>query len=91
MPKKSDPFREAVGMRLAQLREGKGFKKQRHFANEIGIPEETYTKWEKGKALIPPYYVLELKRKFGITADWLYFGDESALPRALYTEIKKAA
>lgn len=91
MPKKSDPFRENVGLRLAVLREAVGFKKQRHFAEHLGVPEDTYTKWEKGKALIPPHYVLELKRKFGITADWLYFGDESALPRALYSELQKAA
>jgi transcriptional regulator with XRE-family HTH domain len=89
MPKKSDPFREAVGMRLAKLRTSKGFAKQRHFAEEIAVPEDTYTKWEKGKALIPPYYVFELKTRFGITADWLYFGDTSALPQALYVEFRK--
>jgi len=91
MPKKSDPFREAVGKRLRLLREGKEIDTQRAFAEQIGVHEDTYTKWEKGKALIPPYYVLELKRKFGVTADWLYFGDESALPRSLYTELKNAA
>jgi transcriptional regulator with XRE-family HTH domain len=91
MPKKSDPFREAVGARLAQLRVAKGFDKQRHFAAEIDVPEATYTKWEKGKAMIPPYYVSELKRLFGVTADWVYYGDATALPQNLYAELKKAA
>lgn len=91
MPKKSDPFREAVGTRLAQLRVAKGFQKQRHFAAELAVPEDTYTKWEKGKALIPPYYVALLKQLFGVTADWVYFGDASALPQTLYADLRKAA
>lgn len=91
MPKKSDPLREAVGRRLKQLRLALGFEKLRHFADHIGVTEEVYIKWEKGKALIPATEVEELKRRFGITADWLYFGDESGLGRTVEEKLRQAA
>lgn len=90
MPKKRTPMSEAVGRRLKALRRAKGYDYIRHFAEDLGINEDRYDKWEKGKALIPADEALKLKRKFGITADWLYFGDEAALPQHIYTELRKA-
>jgi transcriptional regulator with XRE-family HTH domain len=66
-----------------------GYATIRAFAEEVGVNEDRYDKWEKGKALIPPEFVETLKRLFGVTSDWLYFGEESALPRALYTDLRK--
>ena len=91
MPAKQDQFRVDVGRRLEQLRRSLEFEKLRPFAKKIDVPEDTYIKWEKGKALIPPQQVMELKRRFGITADWLYFGDMAALSPALKTELLNAA
>lgn len=76
---------------MRALRISRGFEKQRHFAAEIGVPEDRYDKWEKGKALIPADVVQNLKQMYGVTADWLYFGDTSSLPQALYVELRKAA
>lgn len=91
MPKKPDPFRKASGLRLCSLRLAKGFETIRGFAKELGIEEDRYTAWEKGKALIPPQEVQKLRQRFGITSDWMYFGDAAALPRALYDDLKRAS
>lgn len=90
MAKKQTPLSEAAGQRLRALRLSKGFLKIRHFAEEIGVPEDRYDKWEKGKALIPPERVYQLKLKFGITSDWLYFGDETALPNVVSADLRLA-
>lgn len=81
---------EAVGRRLQRLRIAKGFEFIRHFAKDLEVGEDRYDKWEKGKALIPPEEALKLKRRYGITSDWLYFGDETALPNHIHSELRKA-
>lgn len=87
MPKKRDPFRQATGKRLEVLRRAKDFDTIRGFAKELDIEEDRYTTWEKGKALIPPQVVENLRQRYGITSDWLYYGDGSGLPHRLYTEL----
>jgi transcriptional regulator with XRE-family HTH domain len=91
MPKKQTPMSVQIGNRLRQLRLAKGFEKIRHWADELGVNEDRYDKWEKGKATVPPDVVHNLKVRFGVTSDWLYFGDESGLPQALYSELRNAA
>lgn len=82
---------EAVGQRLSALRRAMEFDTIRAFAKALDVNEDRYDKWEKGKALIPPEVVLSLKVKFGVTADWLYFGEESSLPRRLHQDLEKVA
>lgn len=91
MSKKRDPFRLAVGERLKALRLAKGFDTIRAFAKDLGVEEDRYTTWEKGKALIPPQSVADLIDRFGVTADWLYFGDPAGLSQTLYSELRAAA
>ncbi len=79
----------AIGRRLAILRLAKGFTYIRHFADEIKVPEARYIKWEKGKAMIPAETIRDLKRRYKITADWLYYGDEDGLTNQLTAEIRK--
>jgi len=90
MPKKSNAMTEQVGRRLKTLRVAMGYATIRAFAADVGVNEDRYDKWEKGKALIPPEVVEDLKRSFGVTSDWIYFGEESALPRTLYADLRKA-
>ena len=68
-----------------------GYETIRAFAKALDVNEDRYDKWEKGKALIPAEAVWSLKVKFGITADWLYFGEEASLPRRLFQDLEKAA
>jgi hypothetical protein len=82
---------EAVGRRLKALRKSREFDKKRHFAEHMGWPEDRYDKWETGAALIPPDEALKLKKKYGITADWLYYGEEITLSGTLQAELRRAA
>ncbi len=91
MRAKRDPMREDAGRRLNQLRIAKGFATKRAFAQVIGVEEDRYDKWEKGLALIPPAIVLTLVQRFGITSDWLYFGNESGLTVVLQQDLTAAA
>lgn len=91
MPRKQTKMSEAVGRRLNQLRRAKLFETKRGFAKELGWDEDRYDKWEVGKALIPPEEALKLKKRFGITADWLYYGEEVTLSGTLQAELREAA
>lgn len=91
MPKKADPFRKAVGKRLRALRVAKGFDTLRAFAHDLGPEEDRYDAWEKGKSLIPAQFVEVLRDRYGVTADWIYFGDASGLTVAMHKELSQAA
>jgi transcriptional regulator with XRE-family HTH domain len=91
MHSKQDPMRSESGRRLQLLRIAKGFATKRAFAQTIGVEEDRYDKWEKGMALIPPAIVLTLVQRFGITSDWLYFGNESGLTVVLQQDLIAAA
>lgn len=91
MPKKRDAFREGVGRRLKSLRLARGFDTIRAFAKDLEVEEDRYDAWEKGKSLLPPQVALLLRRRFGITSDWLYYGDTAGLARGLYEELRKTA
>lgn len=91
MSKKRDPFRAATGRRLQALRLAHGYDTIRAFARALEVEEDRYTAWEKGKALIPPQITSMLKARFGVTADWIYFGDHAGLSVSLYESLKKAA
>lgn len=91
MPKKKDAFRESVGKRLRSLRLARDYDTIRAFAVELGVEEDRYDAWEKGKALIPPQVAAQLRARFGVTSDWLYFGDTSGLPKNVYSELQKVA
>lgn len=39
-----------------------------------------WSNYEVGRRVIPPKHLLILFRKRGITADWVYLGDDSRLP-----------
>lgn len=91
MSKKPNVFRQAAGKRLKALRIAKGFDTMRAFANDLGVEEDRYDTWEKGKALIPPQYIEALRQRYGITSDWLYFGDPSGLNVGLFQALKASA
>ncbi len=89
MAKKRDPFRVAIGRRLQILRIAKGHPTIRGFAEVLDVQEDRYDSWEKGKALIQPPDVAKLRKLFGVSADWVYYGDPSQMPHGLVTELQK--
>lgn len=80
---KDDCSQQAIGRRLKLLREVLGYKgrgMQKKFADEIGIADTTWNNYERGRAKITPLNLRKLKRKTGVTSDWVYFGDSDELP-----------
>lgn len=80
---KDDCSQEAIGHRLKLLREKLGYQgrgDQTKFAAMIGIADTTWNNYERGRAKITPLNLRKLKRKTGVTSDWVYFGDSDELP-----------
>lgn len=90
-------FDQAVGARLKELRAALGYGghgQARQFAAMLGIRPNHYSMVESGERPLLPAKALEVRRLFGATLDWLYGGDQSALPdhlrRALHNLITKS-
>jgi transcriptional regulator with XRE-family HTH domain len=77
------------GKRLRRTREALGYKTVRDFAEMTGDEENTVSAWERGQNGIPLHYVARIKKRFGVTADWIYFGDPAGLPHALARELMR--
>ena len=70
-------LRQAFGRRLRAVRVLRGFKTGDELASAIGIRPEAYRRYERGEAA-PQIDTLEsMRRVLRVSADWLFFGDES--------------
>lgn len=78
-----DPFKVACGERLKQTRLALGFTRMRRLAEITGESEDTLGSWERGRTLVPPPFVQKLRNLYGVTADWVYYGDPRGLPHDL--------
>ena len=81
--RKDDCSATAIGYRLRLLREVLGYKgrgNQKKFAEMIGIDANSWNAYEHGGSRIPVDNMRKLKRKTGVTSDWVYFGDADDLP-----------
>jgi DNA-binding XRE family transcriptional regulator len=66
---------EIVKNRLKALRRELGFKTQVDFAQRLGIDKSTYNLYETGKRPLTFETACLIRRHFGISVDWLFFGD----------------
>lgn len=64
-----------VAARLKALRLELGFKSQSAFAAKLGIDKSTYNPYEKGNRPLTFETACLIRREFGISIDWLFFGD----------------
>ena len=64
-------------MRLKQVRELLGYKKQTDFALSLDIPFRTYQTYEQGQTKIPHTFLSALSSKYNISIDWLLSGEGS--------------
>ena len=55
-------------MRLKELR---GEESQAKFAARLGLPQQTYYRYESGKSEPPLSLLRNISLKFGVSADWL--------------------
>lgn len=63
-----------VSNRLAALRERLQLD-QVAFAKSLGIEKNTYNAYERGKRPLTIETAKKIRRKYGISVDWLLFGD----------------
>jgi len=64
-----------VSARLKALRQELGFKSQAAFAERLGIDKSTYNPFETGARPLTFETACLIRREFGISIDWLFFGD----------------
>ena len=57
-------------LRLKELREQKGLT-QAEFANQIGMLQQQYSRYEKGEREPQLKHIRRICRKFDVSADWL--------------------
>ncbi|WP_410053239.1 helix-turn-helix domain-containing protein [Bradyrhizobium sp. SZCCHNR1004] len=66
---------EIIGQRLERLRVELGFAKQQDFANALGIDKSTYSLYKNGSRALTFETACIIRQKWGISLDWLFFGD----------------
>jgi len=71
---------EAFAKRLRAVREACGYSTMREFAKRLGVEEDAYGWYERARSLPHPYIIGRIRQLTGVTADYLYYGDERGLP-----------
>lgn len=67
------PDLKALGRRLRELR---GFDlSQQEFARQLGISQSQLSKYERGVAAPPADVLFFVKKRFGVSIDWLLTGE----------------
>lgn len=71
---------EQIGERLRRLREALGFDQAKRFAEFVGISEQAWNHFERGRR--PPTVpdAIKVAGKTGASLDWIYRGMEHTLP-----------
>lgn len=77
---------EAVGKRIIALRE-RAKLQQQQLAKQIHITKSTLSAYESGDRPLTMESARRLRRRFGVTIDWLLFGDMQVTGRDLMLEI----
>jgi len=59
-----------------RLRELRGFElTQEEFANELGVSQSQLSKFERGVVAPPAEVLFFVKKRFGVSLDWLLTGE----------------
>lgn len=77
--KPSETEVEAIARRLISVRTAMGYSPS-EFADRAGIARNTYSQWENAKGAPSRLEARKLKKAFGITLDYIFEDDPSALP-----------
>jgi len=76
----------AVGRRIIALRERAGLQQQQ-LAKDLHLAKSTLNGYETGDRPLTMETARRLRRRFGVTLDWLLFGDMQATGHSLMLEI----
>jgi len=78
-----------VGRRITMVRTVKGFG-LRPFARHMEVDHTKLNHWEKGTHYPDISFVAALHQRFGVTADWIYFGEIAGVPLQLAEQFRAA-
>lgn len=79
----NDESLAGIGRRLRAARLALGYESKRQFAERAGLTEQTYGPWELGVREITREGAKQLRRHYGLSMDFIYFGNKDALPHSL--------
>jgi transcriptional regulator with XRE-family HTH domain len=82
----TDHFPREVGARLRLVRRALGLPAGR-LADEMGVAAPRWSQWENGRHPPDIRAMIRLVRRYRVSLDYLYLGDESGLPRRLLDAI----
>lgn len=82
---------QAIGRRLKATREALGYEQQNEFAKTLGLAASSYNLFETGQRRITLTSAQRMRRRFGVSLDWVYCGDASALPSHLMKKLAQLA
>ena len=57
---------------------------------ELDTTDEAWSQWENGKRLFDVLVAIRMKRRYGVTLDWIFDGDPSRLPPRLAKLVREA-
>lgn len=81
----------AIARRLKATREALGYPTQNEFAKALGVDRSSYNLFENGKRRLTNDVALKMRRKFGISLDWIFCGEVSQLPVGLIAKLGSVA
>lgn len=79
-------YRE-IGDRLRRAMQQAGYKSAAALARALNEEESRVRNWVNGHARLPIDEAQRLKRLLRVSLDWIYEGDPSGLPQALYAAL----
>jgi ribosome-binding protein aMBF1 (putative translation factor) len=85
----TDELRTAA-RRLLLTRRALGLS-QVEFCRQIGVEKNVYNPFEKGHRPITLNVARKIRKRFGISLDWIIEGDPAHLPMELYRKLTEAA
>lgn len=77
---------EAVAARLERVRSILGMSK-REFADRAGLTEQTYGPFENAKRPLSLEAAKKLRKTYGLSLEFMYFGITDALPHRIAREL----
>ena len=85
--RKGDTSLQAIGDRLVATRLALGYENASEFAQLAGLTPQSLSNYEKGYRRPDLDQAFKLNSAFGLTLDWLYYGDRSGLPHRIASRL----
>lgn len=76
-----------IGQRLEAVRRVLDIPTKKEFAARAGIGEQTYGPWANGRREISKDGVRKMIARYGLTWEYIYFGNKDALPHKIAKDL----